>query len=72
MSAKSTIEKPQKIAREKEEQKSEHKRRQEEEVKLLKRIEVEEELRRAKKEGLLNIQLLVVRLPPYSSSSSDM
>jgi hypothetical protein len=35
-------------------QRSEHKRRQEEEVELLRIIEVEEELKRAKK-GVLNI-----------------
>jgi hypothetical protein len=35
----------------------------------LKRIEVEEELRRAKR-GVLNIQLLAIRLLPHSSSSS--
>jgi len=39
-------------------------------VELLKRIEVKEELRRAEKEGMLNIQPLVVRLQSHSSSSS--
>jgi hypothetical protein len=40
-------------------------------VKLLKRIKVKEELRRAKKEGMLNIQLLPIRLSSHSSSSSE-
>jgi len=35
---------------------------------LLKRTEVKEELRRVKREGVLNTQLLVVRLSPHSSS----
>jgi hypothetical protein len=39
-------------------------------VELLRRIEVEEELRRAKK-WVLNIQSLVVRSLPRSSSSSE-
>ncbi len=38
-------------------------------MELLRRIKVEEELRRAKK-GMLNIQPLVVRLLSHSSSSS--
>jgi hypothetical protein len=37
---------------------------------LLKKIEVEEELRRAKR-GMLNIQPLAIRLSPHSSSSSE-
>jgi hypothetical protein len=36
----------------------------------LKRPKVKEELRRPER-GLLNIQSLVVRLPPHSSSSSE-
>jgi hypothetical protein len=39
-------------------------------VELLRKIEVNEELRRVEKEGMLNIQPLVVRLPLHSSSSS--
>jgi hypothetical protein len=39
-------------------------------MKLLRRIEVEEELRIIKK-GVLNIQLLVIRLLPHSSSFSE-
>ncbi len=50
-------------------QRSQHKQRQEEEKELLKRIEVEEELRRAKSR-VLNIQSLVVRSSLHSSSSS--
>jgi hypothetical protein len=49
MNAKSAIEKLQRIRREKEAQRSEHRTRHEEQVELLRRIEVEEELRRAKK-----------------------
>ncbi len=37
----------------------------------MRRIEVEKDLKRAEREGLLNIQLLVVRSPPHSSSSSE-
>ncbi len=58
------------IAREKEAHRSEDKRRQEEEVKLLRITKVKEELRRAQREGMLNIQSLVVRSLPHSSSSS--
>jgi hypothetical protein len=36
----------------------------------LKKIEVEEELRKIER-GVLNIQTLVVRSPPHSSSSSE-
>jgi hypothetical protein len=39
-------------------------------VKLLKRTKVKEELRRAKR-GVLNIQSLVARSPPHSSSSLE-
>jgi hypothetical protein len=52
-------------------QKNEHKQRQEEEVELLKRTKVKKELRRAKKEGMLNIQPLVIRSSPHSSSSLE-
>jgi hypothetical protein len=55
MSAKSAIEKLQKIAKEKDVQKSEHKRRQEEEAELLKRKEVRKDLQKVKHEGMLNI-----------------
>jgi hypothetical protein len=40
-------------------------------VELLKRIELKEELRRVKHEGMLNIQLLTIRSLPHSSSSSE-
>jgi hypothetical protein len=40
-------------------------------VELLKKIEIEEELRRVKREGMLNILPLAVRLPPHSSSSLE-
>jgi hypothetical protein len=66
MNAKSAIEKLQRIAREKEAQRNEHIRRQEEEAEL-RGTEVEEELKRSKR-GMLNIQPLVVRSPPHSSS----
>jgi hypothetical protein len=36
-------------------QRSEHRRRQEEQEELLKKTEIEKELRKAKKEGVLNI-----------------
>jgi hypothetical protein len=55
MCAESAIEKLQQIAREKESQRSEHRQRHEEEAELLRRIEIKEELRRAKREGMLNI-----------------
>jgi hypothetical protein len=42
----------------------------EEEVELLRRTKVKEELKRQDREGVLNIQTLVVKLPPHSSSSS--
>jgi hypothetical protein len=54
MNANSAIEKLQRIAKEKEAQRSEHRRRQEEEAELLKRTELEEEVKRTKK-GVLNI-----------------
>jgi hypothetical protein len=38
---------------------------------IVEKKEVEEELRRAKKEGVLNIQLLVIRSLPHSSSSLE-
>jgi hypothetical protein len=37
-------------------------------MELLRKTKVKKELRIAKKKGLLNIQLLVIRLPPHSSS----
>jgi hypothetical protein len=40
-------------------------------VELLRRTKVEEELRKAERKGVLNIQPLVVRLPSHSSSSSE-
>ncbi len=70
MSAKSAIEKQQRIAREKETQRSEHKQRHEEEAKFMKKTKVEKELRRAKRKGMLNIQPLDVRSSQHSSSSS--
>ncbi len=70
MNVDGATEKLQRIAREKEAQKIEHKQRQEEEVELLKKIEVDEQLRRVEKGGVLNIQSLAMRLPPHSSSSS--
>jgi hypothetical protein len=36
---------------------------------LKRRTEVEEELRKVERKGVLNIQLLVIRSPPHSSSS---
>jgi hypothetical protein len=68
MSVGSVIEKLQRITKEKEVKRSECKQRQEEEAKLLKRIKVEEELRKVEREGMLNIQPLVVRLLHLSSS----
>jgi hypothetical protein len=41
------------MAKEKQVQRSEHRQRQEEEVELLKRIKVEEKLRRTERKGLL-------------------
>jgi hypothetical protein len=40
-------------------------------VELLKRIELEEELRRVEREGMLNTQPLAVRSPLHSSSSLE-
>jgi hypothetical protein len=40
-------------------------------VELLKGTKVEQEFRRAKKEGMLNIQPLTIRLPLHSSSSLE-
>jgi hypothetical protein len=70
MNVESAIEKLQKIAREKEARRSEHRWRHEEEAELLRIIELEEDLRRAKREGVLNIQSLTIRLQPHSSSFS--
>ncbi len=39
-------------------------------MELLRIIEAKKDLKRAKCEGMLNIQPLVVRLPPHSSLSS--
>ncbi len=55
MNVKNAIEKLKWIVREKEAHRSEHRWRQEEEVELLRWTTVEEELRRAKKEEVLNI-----------------
>jgi len=52
--------------REKEAQRSEYRQRQKEEAKLLKRTEIEEELRGVER-GVLNIQLLVVWSLSHSS-----
>jgi hypothetical protein len=38
---------------------------------LLRRTEVKEELRKVKKKEMLNIQLLAIRSPSYSSSSLE-
>ncbi len=67
MNVESVIEKLQQITRENEVQRSEHRQKQEEKAKLLKKIAIKEELRRAKKG--MNIQPLVIRSPPHSSSS---
>ncbi len=40
-------------------------------MELLNKMEVEEELKRTKSEGVLNIQLLVVRSQLHSSSFSE-
>ncbi len=61
------IEKLCQIAREKEAQRNEHKRRQEEEMELLKGTKVKEELKIVER-GVLNIQLLAIKLLSYSSS----
>ncbi len=70
MSAESAIEKLQRIAMKKEVIRNEHRQKQEEEAELLKRTKVEKELRRTKKKGVLNIQLLAIRSPSHSSSFS--
>ncbi len=46
-------------------------KKQEEETKLLKITEVEEELKRAKREGMLFIQPSAIRSPSHSSSFSN-
>ncbi len=71
MNVKSATKKLQIIAREKEAHRSEHKQRQEEETELLKITKVEEELKRAERESMLNIQLLVVKSLLHSSSSLE-
>ncbi len=48
--------------REKEVQRTGNRRKQQEEAKLQRRIEIEKQLRRAKREGMLNIQSLVMKL----------
>ncbi len=68
MNAKSAIEKLQQMAKEKEAQKNDHKRKQKEEVELLRRIEVQKELKRVER-GVLYIQSLVIRSLLHSSSS---
>ncbi len=40
-------------------------------MELLRTTEVKEELRKVEREGMLNIQPLVVRSPPHSSSFSE-
>jgi hypothetical protein len=55
MNAESAIEKLQRITREKEAQTSEHRQRHEEEAELLRKIEVEEELKNVERKGVLNI-----------------
>jgi len=55
MSAKSVIKQLQKVAKEKEVQKNEHRQRQEEEAKVLKKKEAKEELKKTKSTGMLNI-----------------
>jgi hypothetical protein len=54
MNADNVIEKLQRITREKEAKRSEHKRRQEEATELLRR-KVEKELKRTKRKNVLNI-----------------
>ncbi len=66
MNAMNVINKLQRTTKEKEAHKSEHKWRQKEEENLLKRTKVENELKIIECEGVLNIQLLVVRLLPHS------
>jgi hypothetical protein len=71
MSVERTIKKLQRITREKEVQKNEHKWIMEEEVELLRKKEAKEELIRTKCARVLNIQLLAIRLLPHSPSSSE-
>ncbi len=71
MNAESAIEKLQKVIREKEMQKSEHKQGHEEETKLLKKKEAEEELKKVRNTRVLNIQLLAKRLSLHSPSSLE-
>ncbi len=63
-------EKLQRVAKEKRSTKSEHKQKQEEEVELLIKKEIEEELRKAE-HGVLNVQLLVVKLLSHPPSSLE-
>jgi hypothetical protein len=71
MNANNAIEKLQRIPKQKEAQRSEHRQKQEEEAGLLKRTKLEEEVKRAEKEGVLNIQPLAVRSLPHSSWSLE-
>jgi len=71
MSAKNVIEKSQKITKEMKVHRNEHKGKQEGKAKLLKKIKTEEELRRVEHEGMLNIQLLVIRSSLHSTSSLE-
>jgi hypothetical protein len=59
----------QRITKEKETQKSKHNWRQEEEAKLLTKKEAKKKLKKVEREGVLNIQLLVVKSLLHSSSS---
>jgi hypothetical protein len=59
----------QRVAREKEAQRSEHRQKQEEEAEALKKEEVDV-LRTRENVGVLNIQPLAVRLTSHSPSSS--
>ncbi len=56
------IEKLQRITKEKETQNSEYRRRHDEELELLRRTKIEEELNKAKREGMLNIQPLAIKV----------
>ncbi len=40
-------------------------------MELLRKIEIEEELRKVEREGMLNILPLAIKLPPHSSSSLE-
>jgi predicted nuclease with TOPRIM domain len=64
-------EKLQRVAKEKRSTKSEHKQKQKEEVELLIKKEIEEELRKSEHDGVLNIQLLVVKSLSHPPSSLE-